>query len=156
MIAKVCVQRRRSARSLRRRSSVNSGVDSIPIVVVGKRGQLPDHIDFVPEQGVVEELAANGSKESLDEGVRSGNPRHAAEVVAIQNPQVRQPLPKSEQRCVIRADAKGNGVRSANSLGMPRMAMASRGSSTSGRVSGGSNQSPVRKRRARTAVRSSK
>lgn len=72
VVAKVGAEWRRSAGSLGRRSSVNSSVSSISIVVVSERGQLPGQIVFVPEQGVVEELAADGFNEAFDEGMGIG------------------------------------------------------------------------------------
>src|SRR5262245_10351974 len=89
--AKVGAQRCRCVGSLRWRKSVNSGVDSISIVVFGQVGQLPCQILFVREQGVIEEFAANGSDESLNEGVRCGNARQTAEVVDREYPQVCTP-----------------------------------------------------------------
>jgi hypothetical protein len=76
-------------------------------VVIGHElGKLSFKITSVPERYLVQELAADRSDESFDEGVRERHVRHGLDLFDIEDPQVRLPAMKLEQRIVIGAQTK--------------------------------------------------
>ena len=95
---------RRSVGEPQRRTAPQRGVAAYPVVVGLKLGQLPLQITPVPEQHLVQEFPAHRADQAFDERVRERHMRDRFEFVDVQNPQVRPPPVRVEQRIVIRTE----------------------------------------------------
>ena len=62
------------------------------VVVLSKVNEFPFKVLSIPEEDVVKVFTANGSDESLNEGMRSRCIRDGLNLVYTKNPQVRLPL----------------------------------------------------------------
>ena len=75
------------------------------LVVVGLEvGKFPFKITGIPEQHLVETFSPRRSDQALHEGVGPGHMRHGLDCVDLQNPQVRRPPVRLEQRIMIGAE----------------------------------------------------
>ena len=74
-------------------------------VVVGPEvGKLPFKITGIPEQHKVEKFSPHGPDQALHEGVRHGHMGHGLDFVDLQNPKVRRPTVRLDQRIIIGAE----------------------------------------------------
>src|SRR5271157_4368532 len=101
---------RRSATTLSRRDSGQSGVAAISVVVGFVAFELPFKIALVPKQSVIQVLAPYGPDQSLDESMRTGCAGNGLDLINLKYPKIRQPALKTKQRIVIRGEVFRHGL----------------------------------------------
>src|SRR5437016_4189740 len=70
-------------------------------------------VEAVPEEGLVQILASNGSDEPFDERVRPRHKGDRLDFLDVEDPQIRSPTMISEERVMIGTDALGKWLASA-------------------------------------------
>ena len=93
--------RRVAAGEGRRRVALQGRMAAYRVVVRLEVGQLPFQVPRIPEQHVVEKFSPYRPDQARYEGVGPGHVRHGLEFVDLQNPQVRPPSVRLEQRIMI-------------------------------------------------------
>ena len=93
-----------SANEGRRRVALQRRVAAYLVVVDLEVAKFSFKITGIPEQHLVEIFSPRRSDQALHEGVGPGHMRHGLDFVDLQNPQVRRPTVRLEQRIMIRAE----------------------------------------------------
>lgn len=87
-----------------RRIAAESAVYSMVVEVCLERLELALEVNCVPEQRVVEEFLPNRADEPFHEGVGPRNVGNRLDLLDSQDPQIRLPTVKLEQRIVVGAE----------------------------------------------------
>jgi len=101
------------AASLDGRPATESSVNTSLVVIGGEPIQLAMEVDAVPEEGLIEILAPNGSDKALYKWVRARHEGDGLDFLDVENAQIRAPAMKSEQRVMIGTEALGKWLTTA-------------------------------------------
>ena len=89
------------------RTTIESGVDTLLVVIAGESIQLAMKVETIPEKGLVEILASKSADEALYERVRARREGDGLKFLDVEHSQIRAPAMKSEERVMIGAEALG-------------------------------------------------
>ena len=76
----------------------------IPVVVLPEVHEFSLKVLSIPKEDLIKVFTANGSDESLDEGMRTGCIRNAFDFVDTQDAEIRLPALVPEQRVIVRTE----------------------------------------------------
>ena len=79
-------------------------MNPIPVVVLPEVHEFSLKVLNIPKEDVIKVFTANGTDESLDEGMRAGCIGNAFDFVDIQDAEIRLPALIPEQRVIIRTE----------------------------------------------------
>ena len=79
-------------------------MNTMLIVVIAEFTQFSYEVKQIPEQGLIEILASDGTNQALDERGRNRHMGNRFDLINFEHAQVDQPPMKAKQRVVIRAN----------------------------------------------------
>ena len=96
-----------TAGTLYGRRAVERAMNASIVVIGAELTELPAQIDRMPEERLIQIVAADRPDQSLDVRVRHRSVRHRLDFFDFEDPQIREPSMKAEQGIVIRAESNG-------------------------------------------------
>ena len=96
-----------TAGTLYGRRAVERAMNASIVVIGAELTELPAQIDRMPEERLIQIVAADRPDQSLDVRVRHRSVRHRLDFSDFEDPPIREPSVKAEQGIVIRAEPNG-------------------------------------------------